>query len=142
MADGGCICCDRMVMCRTRCAVFLSYEKRVPYFCRTRKSKLRLHSRKCSCQVNKVVHLIIRLSTCFHLSIVRIILNFCDDRAVLCLFSLCKSKIRDYSRWYERQYYSTHQHLCINQFQARTPPRATPGVLHLFSARVPGICAI
>ena len=34
--------------------------------------------------------------------------------------------------------------LCINQFQARTspPPRATPGVLHLFSARVPGICTI
>ena len=26
MADQGCICCDRMVMCRTRCAVFLSYE--------------------------------------------------------------------------------------------------------------------
>ena len=34
MADRGCICCDRMVMCRTRCAVFLSYEK----------SQLRLHS--------------------------------------------------------------------------------------------------
>ena len=37
MADGGCICCDRMMMCSTRSAVFLSYEKRVPYFCRTRK---------------------------------------------------------------------------------------------------------
>ena len=29
MADRGCICCDRMMMRRTRCAVFLSYEKRV-----------------------------------------------------------------------------------------------------------------
>ena len=34
MADRSCICCDRMVMCRTRCAVFLSYEK----------SQLRFHS--------------------------------------------------------------------------------------------------
>ena len=32
--------------------------------------------------------------------------------------------------------------LCINQFQAPTSPRATPVVLHLFSARVPGICTI
>ena len=33
--------------------------------------------------------------------------------------------------------------LCISQFQVRTsPPQATPGVLHLFSSRVPGICAV
>ena len=34
MGDRGCICCDKMVMCGTRCAVFLSYDK----------SQLRLHS--------------------------------------------------------------------------------------------------
>ena len=41
------------------------------------------------------------------------------------------------------RYWQKHV-LCINQFQARTspPPRATPGVLHLFSARIPGICTI
>ena len=32
--------------------------------------------------------------------------------------------------------------LCISQFQERTSPHAFPGVLHLFSAQVPGICTI
>ena len=87
----------------------------VRYFCHTRRkeSDERLQfTFTNSCLVNKVIHFVSRLSTCFHHSVVWIILNYCCDWAMIItqpslifhkLFSLRKSKIRDYYRWYERQ---------------------------------------
>ena len=69
----GCICCDIMGDVR--------------YFCHTRKesgeTSFYFYKRKCSCLVNKVVHFISRLSTCFHHSVIRIILNYCCDCAMI-----------------------------------------------------------
>ena len=46
------------------------------YFCHTRrKSQLKLHFTF----TNKVVHFVSRLSTCFHHSVLRIIMNYCCD---------------------------------------------------------------
>ena len=75
---------------------------------------------KCSCLVNKVVHFISRLSTCFQHSVFSIIiLNYLCDWAMIVTqsfawFHLAKAKsdtIAGGMSSKERQLFITHQHL-------------------------------